>query len=202
MASDTLILVREKILLLLSLAIPFVGFYCYLNAYPPFTPRYLPMTLIDVATPFMVWTVWPYALLNVSNVVMPFFVKRRDNFLRMYLTLVIVMAIHVVFWSFWPVTFPRPPVPAGDTLSEQLYLFLIRVDAPVNCFPSAHIAAPAVQLYFICKERSWIVFRAWMLFALFAMTILTTKQHYFWDLIGSILVVYAALKASRWLSMQ
>jgi hypothetical protein len=202
MSNDTLISVREKILLLLSLAIPFAAVYCYLNAYPPFTPRHLPMTLVDVTTPFMVWTVWPYAFLNVSNVVMPFFVKRRDNFLRMYLTLAIVITIHVAFWSLWPVTFPRPPVPAGDTLSEQLYLFLIRVDAPVNCFPSAHIAAPAVQLYFICKERPRIVIGIWMLFALFAMTILTTKQHYFWDLIGAILVVYAALKASRWLSMR
>ena len=136
--NDTLISVREKTLLPLSLAIPFAGVYCYLNAYPPFTPRHLPMTLIEMTTPFMVWTVWPYALSNVSNAVMPFFVKRRDNFLRMYLTLVIVMAIHVIFWSLWPITFPRPPVPAGYRLSERLYLFLIRVDAPVNCFPSAY----------------------------------------------------------------
>jgi hypothetical protein len=195
-SNDMSISVRERFFLLLSFSIPFTGLYFYLNAYPLSAPRHLPMTLIDSITPFMVWTVWPYAFLIVSTAVMPFCVKRRDNFLRMCLTLVIVMVIHVTFWSLWPISFPRIPAPTGATLSEQLYLFLIRIDAPVNCFPSAHVALPAVQLYFICKERPRIVFWIWILFALLTMTILTTKQHYLWDLIGAILVVFIALKAS------
>ena len=107
------------------------------------------------------------------------------------------MAIHIAFWALWPTTYPRPPVPAGVTLSEQLYLFLIHVDAPVNCFPSAHVAAPSVQLFFVC--RAWPKYAPWLwsVFGLFALSILTTKQHYAWDLIGAVVIVFIALKITE-----
>ena len=186
----------ERLGLLLGLGGAFIGTYIYLNFNPLFAPHVLPMTAIDTATPFLVWTVWPYAFMNISNAIMPFFIKRRDEFLRMAQTLAIVMAVHVLFWALWPTTFPRPPVPMGDTISDQLYRFLIVIDAPNNCFPSAHVAAPSVQQYFV--GRAWPKLAPWLWagFGLISLSILTTKQHYVWDLAGAVLVVTFALKAT------
>lgn len=189
-----LVSMPERLTLLLVLSIVIVGAYIYLNRHPPFTPQLMPMTVVDTATPFLVWTVWPYAFLNLSNGIMPFLIKRRDDFRRMALTLAIGMGIHMMFWALWPTTFPRPQVPQDDSLSAQLYRFLIVIDAPVNCFPSAHVAAPAIQLFFVCrawpKHSPWI----WMIFAIFALSILTTKQHYLWDLIGATAIVLISLR--------
>jgi hypothetical protein len=189
-----LISMRERLVLLLALSTTIVGTYIYLNNNPVFAPQLMPMTAVDTATPFLVWTVWPYAFLNLSNGIMPFFVRRRDDFLRMALTLAIAMGIHIVFWTFWPTTFPRPPVPMGDSISEHFYGFLIVIDAPVNCFPSAHVAAPAVQLFFVCRAWPKLAPWLWTVFGLFALSILTTKQHYSWDLLGAAVIVFIALK--------
>lgn len=68
-----------------------MGAYCYLNVGPVFTPGTLPMTALDQAVPFLLWTVWPYVGLNVSNAVMPFFVRGRSNFRQLVVTLSIAM---------------------------------------------------------------------------------------------------------------
>lgn len=200
MPNDALISIRLRMVLYFGLTASIYGSYGYLNANPPFTPQLLPMTLVDHAIPFLVWTVWPYAFLSLGNFVLPFFIKRRDNFLQMTVTLAAAMVIHVTFWSLMPTTYPRPPAPVGTTLSHQFYLLLISVDTPGNCFPSAHVAAPSVILFFLCRERPRIAPYLWTVFGVFALSILTTKQHYLWDLMGSFITVVVALRVGRWWS--
>ena len=187
----------QRLQVVVVLASVVVGTYIYLNQYPPFVTRSLPLTPLDHAVPFLVWSVWPYAALNFSNAVLPFFVVSRASFWRMAVTLAIALAVCATFWALWPTTLARPPLPQGDDLSSQLYRFLVRVDQPVNCFPSAHVAAPAVQMYFVCQRWPRAAGWLWTGFSLCALSILTTKQHYVWDLLGAVVVVLLALMLTR-----
>lgn len=194
---------RERLTALVVLGTAVVGAYCYLNVAPVFTPGTLPMTALDQAIPFILWTVWPYVGLNVSNAVMPFFVHKRSNFRQLVVTLSIAMAISILFWLFWPISFARPDVPTANTASAYLYRALIQVDQPLNCFPSAHIAGPAVQLIFVTRENPKLKFALWGIFGLAALTVLTTKQHYGWDVLGAVALVLFSYKlgeriVSRW----
>ena len=185
---------RERLLLMALLGGAVVGAYCYLNVAPVFEPGVLPMTALDQGIPFLLWTVWPYAAMNVSNAVMPFFIRGQKNFRQMALTLSIAMGGSIAFWLFWPITFPRPDVPTANTASAYLYRFLIQVDQPLNCFPSAHIAAPAVQLIFVTREHPKSKVVLWLVFSLAALSVLTTKQHYAWDAVAAVALVWLAFQ--------
>jgi len=84
MVHDAPIAMRERLFLFSILATTGLSAYLLLNHHPPFTPHLLPMTPLDEATPFWVWTVWPYALLWLSNFILPFCIRGRENFLQMH----------------------------------------------------------------------------------------------------------------------
>jgi membrane-associated phospholipid phosphatase len=152
---------------------------------------------VDTATPFLVWTIWPYAALDVSSAVLPFFIRRRPNFRQMVLTMIIAMTVCIAFWALMPTTYIRPPVPMGDTASEHLYRFFLAIDQPINCFPSGHIAAPGVLLVFVAREHPRVARLLWGVFALAAVSVLTTKQHYLWDILASTALVWLCVKLSK-----
>ena len=187
---------RLRCTMLVLLGTPIVGAYCYLNVAPVFTPITLPMTAVDTATPFLIWTVWPYAALDISNAVLPFFIRRRANFWQMILTMGIAMSVCIAFWALMPTTFPRPPVPMGDSASEHLYRFFLAIDQPLNCFPSGHIAAPGVLLVFAAREHPRVARLLWIIFGVAALSVLTTKQHYLWDALASIALVWLSVMLS------
>jgi membrane-associated phospholipid phosphatase len=175
---------KEKATLILSMGSVGMAFYYLLNSYPLFEPRDLPLTFIDQAIPFLLWTTWPYILLLLGNFVLPFLIHNRKHFIEMMMAFAIAVSINIIFWAFWPTTFPRPESPGGDGWTEQLYLLLISVDSPLNCFPSGHITVPTIQVWALTrghgKTRWWL----WPLLVLLGFSILSTKQHYFWDMLG------------------
>lgn len=177
-----------------------VGLYCLLNRWPVFAPRMLPLTAVDQATPFLLWTVWPYAAINVSNAVMPFFIRERRNFRQMLLTLGIGLGISALFWLLWPVAYPRPPLPADESATAALYRFLVQVDQPLNCLPSGHIVVPGAQLIFVAREHPRLKAALWLVFGVASLSILTTKQHYAWDAVLAVAVLWVAFKLGEWLT--
>jgi hypothetical protein len=118
----------------------------------------------------------------------------------MMVTFSVAISIHVLFWTLWPTTYPRPPAPAGGTLTQDLYLLLIYWDSPANCFPCGHITVPSLLVYFIGREQPRKAFWIWPMWAILSISILTTKQHYLWDLMGGLLTVYIGVRVSAWWS--
>lgn len=190
---------RERLSLLLPVGLVTLAVYSVLNQAPVFTPRLLPLTAVDRAVPFWVWTIWPYISLNLSNAAIPFFIRGRRDFRQAVLTLCLVMGVSAVFWLLWPTTYPRPEAPVDPSASAWLYNTLMQMDAPTSCFPSAHIAGPAAQLIFLTRERPKLKGLLWGIYAVVALTVLTTKQHYLWDILGSLLLVAAAYQAGGWI---
>lgn len=160
--------------------------FMYLNENPFREPSLLPLTFIDEAVPFIPVTVWPYSLMLASNIILPFLLRRDVLFRAVLLAYFVAMSINLVIWSGFPTAFPRPDLPLGATLSESYYRWIVSFDPGTNCFPSGHVTIPAVLVWGLTVQ--WKKYRWWLwgALALSSMTILTTKQHYFWDLLGGL----------------
>ncbi len=150
-------------------------------------------TIVDRYVPFLGWTVWVY---SSEYVMLPlaFLLIRKNNIAR-GLTLALGIAIFlsslVFFW--FPTVMMRPKL-QGSSLSEVAMRLLHWVDPPTNCFPSLHVSIMILLAIYLSKEsKSWGIF-SWILAVLVSISTLTTKQHYFVDILGGILVAWASVR--------
>jgi hypothetical protein len=177
--------------------------FMYLNENPFREPSFLPLIFIDEAIPFLPWTVWPYVLMLTSNVILPFLLRRDLLFRAVLIAYFAAMSLNLMIWAGFPTAFPRPDLPLGDSMSESFYRWMVSFDSGTNCFPSGHVTIPTVLIWGLTVQ--WKKYRWWLWGALgvSAMTILTTKQHYFWDLLGGLATAGVGIAiALMWLKKQ
>jgi hypothetical protein len=182
-----------------TVVVPWTSFlyigYQLTNHYQVFPVYTLPATPLDRAVPFLVWTVIPYFLL-IAGMYLPIFL-RSDAALRESMTaLTVAVLINYSIFFFFPTVIERPPLPVGDSLSDGLYRWLIGIDSPANCFPSGHITAPAIGCWFLARQR----LRWWPgivgTYAVLAVSVLTTRQHYVIDIAGGLVTAAIGITAA------
>lgn len=164
--------------------------YVVPNLYPLFTPRHLPLLWIDRAVPFLPWTFIVYLTDYLMAVTVILSIQSLDRFhslVRVGFTLLVISGF---FFIFFPTTYPRPAYPEELAFPVKFFMNLVGgADTPNNCFPSLHVALAAAFAYATrgssLKIRLLYVFWCLLIFG----STLTTKQHYFVDIVGGILVV-------------
>lgn len=162
---------------------PLYAVYQITNRWQFHPARPLPLTWIDRNVPLLPWTVWPYLLLACC-VSLLLLLKSRAVFTRALVALIAGYSINLLTFFLWPTMLPRDGLPGG--VHEGGFAWLYSLDTPCNCFPSGHITAPLIAFYALAVEqRRWRT-ALWLIFALLCPTILTTKQHYFADLLGGL----------------
>ncbi|MBI2027155.1 MAG: phosphatase PAP2 family protein [Deltaproteobacteria bacterium] len=157
------------------------------NRFPVFDPKLLPLNFIDQYFGFHPWTVWIY-MSDYLLIFMPlFFVHDEAFFKTMTRAFVWNFVIHFTIFFFFPTTMIRLAL-VEQNFTNTVFSLLRMIDSPVNCFPSQH-----VSLCFLVACCFWhyrrnlsIVFFLWA--TLIALSTLTTKQHYFWDVLGGLIV--------------
>lgn len=166
------------------------------NRYHLFMPTLLPVTLIDEAIPFWTWTVVPYFAL-IGGMYLLALVRDDRLFKRALVALTISVLINYTIFAVWPTIIARPPLPQGTAFYDAWYRWLVTIDTPANCFPSGHITAPVIGCWALAQENPrwrWLIRLALIPFVL---TILTTKQHYVWDLFGGLATAAIGVMWSR-----
>jgi membrane-associated phospholipid phosphatase len=148
------------------------------------TPALLPLSPLDRAVPFLPWTLWPYMVLFVSDVVLPLSLRDRRVFRDVVLAYVVAILCNVVLWNLYPTTYPRPDPPLGPSITDASFRIMMAVDSPNVCFPSGHITIPAVGCWGLAREHPRWRTAIWAVFALLSLTVLSTKQHYAVDILG------------------
>jgi hypothetical protein len=159
-------------------------------------PRELPLTALDRAIPFWPLTVVPYFAL-IGSMYLPALVRDRRLFWRALIALTIGALTNYAIFALWPTTYPRPPMPEGDGFWIGWYRWLVSIDTPANCFPSGHITAPAIGCWALAREHPRWRWPIRLAFVPFALTILTTKQHYVADLFGGLATAALGVLATR-----
>ena len=175
--------------------------YFTLNHFPPFPSRTLPLTWIDYAIPFLPWTMWPYLLMMFGPTVLALSVRQPAVFRQALHAYILGYVVTYAFHAFWPTHCERPSVGEDGTFQTWAYATMMVLDSPQSCFPSAHIVGPAILCWAFWRDGYRL--GRWLLlaFPFFSLTILTTKQHYVWDLLGGYVLVALAIGFSyavRW----
>ncbi|MDX2034942.1 MAG: phosphatase PAP2 family protein [Blastocatellia bacterium] len=179
-------------------AILYAG-YQVTNRFHAIEPQRLPMTSLDHAIPFLLWSVWPYFGL-IMLLALPLFIRTERLFRRSVLAITVAVCLNLLCYTVMPTTYPRPPLPEGDTFSHAAYRWLCSIDTPANCFPSGHITSPAISYWALAQENPMLIWWFRAIFALLALSILTTKQHYVFDLFGGLASAGIGILASGWMA--
>ncbi|MBL4818663.1 MAG: phosphatase PAP2 family protein [Deltaproteobacteria bacterium] len=168
---------------LISVLLIFVIFYFSASFFGFQRAVFLEPSEVDRAIPFLAWTVWIYSLTYVM-LPLTFLLLRSQNHLRNFTYAVatsIILSSAVFFW--YPTLITRSHM-NGHGVSKGVLKFLHWVDLPTNCFPSLHVAIMILIAFYLHKEsKAWGWF-TWILTLLVSISTMTTKQHYFVDVLG------------------
>jgi membrane-associated phospholipid phosphatase len=176
------------------------------NHWPLAEPRLLPMTALDLWTPFLPATVFLY----VSDYLLAFVafmsLEKRESvhrFLWVFMSCVGVAGL--IHWV-WPTTFPRDqfPIPQDASAVTQLALRLLRTfDSPNSCLPSLHVATATGSAVLVYRERPRLSLGLLVWALVVCASTLTAKQHYVvdvvagWAMLGVVLLAVDAVRARR-----
>jgi membrane-associated phospholipid phosphatase len=155
---------------------------------------------IDSWVPFWPWTVWCYLPFYVLVFhVATFTIRKREHYYRTIGGIALAMVICCAFFLSVPSSYPRPELPDGTHYWNVTFLeWVRRIDVPNNTFPSSHVALSfACALGTLRDTRRWGLITIGMAICL-AVSILTTKQHYFVDSVGGLLVGYIGYRIAFW----
>lgn len=140
---------------------------------------------IDNLIPFIDWTVWIYHsqfFFLAFNIAL---LKEKENMSRVFYALNLASLLSFLIFLFYPTTIPRTP--QNDVgLTTRAFALLYTLDAPTNCFPSLHISLAGLSALGVVQEHKKLgaLVCLWML--LISVSTMTTKQHYFIDVIGGL----------------
>lgn len=178
---------KYKLLLLGLFSTFYYFFYIIPNMNPLTQPRQLSLLLIDRAVPFLTWTFWVYLSEYILVVVTMALLKDWDEFNSWARMNFGALFICGVFFLIYPTTYPRPIYPEENNVFVAFAMNLVaNADTANNCFPSLHVAITASTAWFFRSSgrKRFLLFAFWGL-AILSST-LTTKQHYFVDIIGGL----------------
>ena len=183
----TKVTIQYRLKLALFYLIVFVLGYGFPNRFPLFTPHPVPTTIFDAWAGFHPWTIWIYISDYLLIFIPLIFLENLTELKRFSKCVLTNFLIHFPFFIFIPTTVPRVIV-NGNSFSEKFMRMQHILDEPLNCFPSQHVSLSfliAVLFWKINKKLS-ITFLVWA--TLISISTMTTKQHYFWDVMGGLFV--------------
>ncbi|GAB3377419.1 phosphatase PAP2 family protein [Lysobacter fragariae] len=168
------------------------------NFHPLRAPQPLPLTIVDTAIGWHAWTIWPYWLLLVIAPGFLLSISNRRLLLATMGTYSLALGCDALVWLAWPTVLPRHVLPVDlDAATAGAWQLLYFLDGSNNCFPSAHITAPIVTLAGCAMQRPAAGRWGWPLIAVLAPSVVSTGQHYAWDVLGGAATAAMALWLMR-----
>lgn len=159
--------------------------YILPNLRPEFPPIYLPLLKIDLSTPFVPWTFIVYISAYAQALFVIVALKDIESFNAFCRRMFAGLFICGVFFLLMPTTYPRPPYPHIASGLSSLCMWLVRTaDTPNNCFPSMHVAMSVISVLSLRNVSKQTIALCGVWAAAICLSTLTTKQHYFVDVMG------------------
>ena len=161
--------------------------YLVPNHLPIYEPATLRFSWIDHAVPFVPNTFWIYMSEFLMYIVAYTLAKDLRNANQFIYAFIGLFSICSVIFLFFPTTFPRQDYPLPESLNTFTYksfYFFRLLDRPTNCLPSLHVASTYLTSFIFLNEQKE-KFKYFFIWAtLIAISTLTTKQHYFIDVVA------------------
>lgn len=181
----------QKFFYMLYIATVFTFLYTVVGRLHHGDPLKLPLTIIDRQAPFLEWTFWIYVSDYLYLAITGFMMPDYAHLYRFRKAFLAVVAFHLAFFYICPTDIMRPNVD-GQEVSHQLGRLVHLIDNKTNCFPSLHVSLTFLAAFFISKMHKWLAVPACLWAIAIAASTLTTRQHYFYDVIGGLIVAIFA----------
>jgi membrane-associated phospholipid phosphatase len=191
------LLLREKVAVLLGLAVGICVPYFTLQRLDVFPLRALPVTAVDLWIPFQPAWIWAYLSIALLVPIAPLLATRREQLMRYAKGLALLCLPCFAAFLVFPVEGPRPEVAGADALYE----LLVSWDRASNSLPSLHAGLVVYSLLFALRVLrddgsvrglSAHAVSGWTWGALILYSTLATKQHWAIDLPAGVLLACAA----------
>lgn len=151
----------------------------------------LPFLSIEQGIPLIPWTVLIYIILYPTYLIASMHSYRDEEQMNKLLyAFCLLTLISCAIFLFFPINYPRYlyPLPL-DNQPLTLLLRAVRfIDKPSNCLPSLHVSLCftfAFAFWHQSKKQFWL---AILISTLIAISTLTTKQHYVYDVISGFML--------------
>ena len=150
---------------------------------------------LDDKIPFWTRTIWIYNSFYPVILVSYFLMFKKGNediFVNCVIAAVIGCLISYVVYLCYPTIIDHGPIPDTDFLTKLHLDITYFFDNPaINCFPSIHCIFCFQVMYGLFKSKGFDTkLKVFLLVYLFLIAISTVfvKQHYFFDIIGGLVV--------------
>lgn len=177
----------KSLFLIFAVAGLFAGGYFLLNWISESRDVFILNSTIDNLIPFK--ASWIYIYISIYFIIFsPVFVIRDYQFFKKaVMAYIFILAVSFFIFSIFPVKMIRPSI-EGEDLASRLIKLLYEIDRPYNCFPSIHVSAIFLSS-FMCRKLNRSFGMAMLLLAIFiSFSTMFTKQHYFLDVAGGIIL--------------
>ena len=168
-----------------------------------------PTTSIDTWIPIIPWMIVPYSTLYfyypmAAILGMKSEQTQRENVIFHQILLMLTWMVFAIF-ILAPVEVDiRRSVFAADLgIWQPWYDYLYAVDTPWNAWPSLHIvqsllALLVVSRWYNTENYRWQIRILWFAWLMLTISVMTTKQHFVWDVVTGIIIAVLAWK--YWIS--
>ena len=194
---------------LIFIAVPYFGSNNIANLYLQDAFALFPENSYDRSVPVINWMIIPYAALYLfypaTLILAPGNDKGRLELISAMQTLILVTLFCVIFFLLFPAEVDmRDAIDWGsmNAVETILFEFIHSSDKPWNAWPSLHIVhsycLARIITYWLknnYSERKWtnyFLIILWIEWVLLCISILTTKQHYMFDLFSGLVVAIIA----------
>jgi membrane-associated phospholipid phosphatase len=144
-------------------------------------------SLLDLAIPYISWTVLIYISYYLI-LVLPLLISKERIFNKILFAYFLVLGITVSIFLFFPTQFNWNLI-STDFFTTNIMIPLRIADQGLHAFPSQHVAFSLIGSFVFLVYRKYklgLFFGLWGL--LIAISTLTTKQHFVIDVLGGIAV--------------
>lgn len=117
---------------------------------------------------------------------------------RWIVGVVLMYAVSVPVWLFWPVTVPRVPVAGGG-----FWVFILDLmratDPPINCLPSMHVAVATFAALLVRQVDRAVGTTLLLTMPLIWYATMALDQHWFVDGLAGMLLALGATRTTSWI---
>ena len=182
---------QNKTVIILICTGLFLALYTVSGALSYQNAVYLPMPEFEKNITFIPWTIWIYIVLYPIYLVWSLYsYTRLDDMNRTLYGFVLLTLLSCAFFLVFPVTYPRElyPLGIGNDLTTLIFRGMRSVDKPSNCLPSLHVGICYLFALGFYRENQRKFSVAMFISTLVALSTLTTKQHYIFDIVAGFLL--------------
>ncbi len=167
----------------------FAGGYLLINWINQFRTHYYDVSFsFEKSIPFIPAMIFGYILVYFSVLLLYFLIDDIADFRRAVVAYLLLTTVHYIFFLVLPVRYElRPDLAAVTGFGvgvTRLYYF---IDMPYNCFPSLHVAYPALAALISWRHHRYSSGIFIVMTVIIAASVIFVKQHYILDVVAGAL---------------